>query len=90
MKDINPILKHKFDYLRDSIIKMKDARKILRPSCEQILKSEEQWILKPDEIKSNPVFNIYMESSNINISINDSFHKFFLRKKLEIKFNITN
>jgi hypothetical protein len=69
---------------------MLDPRKKSRPSCEEILKSEGQWILKSHEIKSNSDFNIYMESSNINISIDDSFHKFFLKKKLEMQFNIKN
>jgi serine/threonine protein kinase len=54
-----------------------------RPDCEKIQNEKNLWYSGLNELKDTSQFNEYMTDANSVYEIQDSFHLFFLKKKIE-------
>lgn len=72
----------KYKKIFELILKMV-SMKYFRPKCDEILKEKSSWALHVNEIE-----NEFSELSSTEQSIEESFHKFFIKTKLIYKHRL--
>ncbi len=55
----------------------------LCPYCDQILNMKTDWYLGLSELNDDFYFKLILSEETMNESMNESFHKYFIRKKFD-------
>lgn len=59
----------------------------LRPNCDQILNLKADWYMCLPDLKYDFYFRQLLSEEAMTVSIDENFHKYFIRKKLEVLYN---